>query len=121
MIGETLRLPPGAIATGSLQWSPDLMIGETATGKDALLAILPASMEPRPDDRGNRVLGITRGRECAWASMEPRPDDRGNIHHPAMLCAGIVASMEPRPDDRGNRARRLGGVRAAACFNGAPT
>src|SRR6266571_3627407 len=85
-----------AIRRLMLQWSPDLMIGETIRLRVGEAEDLDASMEPRPDDRGN---------------SRPRPS-RG---------AARRASMEPRPDDRGNGRTTRSTLRGAASFNGAPT
>src|SRR5687767_8142281 len=62
-----------------------------------------ASMQPRPDDRGELAI-IQSGRCFArGASMQPRPDDRGErpVLDGALHEAEAAASMQPRPDDRG--------------------
>ena len=71
----------------------------------AELALRLASMEPRPEGRGD-IRGANVGDAVCIASMEPRPEGRGDIL--ALADVGVVApdaSMEPRPEGRGDRTR----------------
>src|SRR3990172_1218567 len=148
----TWRVP--ALST-RLQWSPDQTAGETSTpprkgvrrtcfkgaptkrpGKPGAPRGRPAggraSMEPRPNGRGNVILCMTPFAEdmLQWspdqtagethsirvvgtperpASMEPRPNGRGNLVSEVVQGRGeLRASMEPRPNGRGNKATRVG-------------
>jgi len=62
----------------------------------------PASMGPRPFDRGNPRVPDRR-EPADLASMGPRPFDRGNLNVELLDEALHLASMGPRPFDRGNR------------------
>ena len=84
-----------------------------------------ASMEPRPEGRGDRSPPCSRGipgprfngatarrpwrpvsrRICMTgkgASMEPRPEGRGDGVNPYRFSNVGLASMEPRPEGRGD-------------------
>src|SRR6266542_2989817 len=117
-----------------LQWSHGQSTVEDLSEHLPRFGVLvPASMEPRPIDRGRQLSqgGGERGRP---ASMEPRPIDRGRLLGPAVTSQVAVelqwshgqstvedlplgpapesfygASMEPRPIDRGRQVneRRL--------------
>ena len=58
-------------ATSSRTWKPDRYSA-------AVEAAVLASMEPRPHERGNIVVG-DGSRIGKQASMEPRPHERGNV------------------------------------------
>jgi len=53
--------------TAEITWKPDW-----------LRAYELASMRPRPNDRGNKIV-VVRPLPKDAASMRPRPNDRGNI------------------------------------------
>ena len=78
----------------------------------------PASMEPRPSERGNHNI-MRLSRTSTVASMEPRPSERGNGGERAATRYVDRAAMEPRPSERGNSGKRKSGRRRRWSFNGA--
>ena len=78
----------------------------------------PASMEPRPEGRGDAAIEPDVGFRLD-ASMEPRPEGRGDLGLPGAVRGVPLASMEPRPEGRGDGSRKV--IRGAfiASFNGA--
>ncbi len=87
-------------AQALLQWSHVLTNVERSHCRPPLRPPYPASMEPRPHERGKSY------REChlpagVGASMEPRPHERGKVDIKSCTVESVPASMEPRPHERG--------------------
>ena len=96
---ETPPVRSRSLTCPSLQWSHVLTDVETILAPQPADLVLPASMEPRPNRRGNvrTLCPVVR----PYASMEPRPN---NVKRPWIrpVSRTSISSMEPRPNRRGN-------------------
>ena len=98
-------------ATSSRTWKPVTRLPTRGS--------LPASMEPRPHERGNNTQN-SKGELSNDASMEPRPHERGNpCPRARMRPSDRAASMEPRPHERGNISLVSRSTPTGSGFNGA--
>ncbi len=98
---EPSRLSARNVA--ELQWVHGLLtVGDYHRPLDISLMVWPASMGPRPSDRGRRGGAAGQQGSEERASMGPRPSDRGR-RAPETFGEDdrAVASMGPRPSDRG--------------------